>query len=73
MVLGMTDAGSGMLRLELALVPDAEPIQGCARDADGVERTFAGWLELVEVLDRARISRPPRSSVEPTATEGESR
>jgi hypothetical protein len=72
-VLGMTDAGSGMLRVELAIVPGAEPIRGRARGADGVEHAFAGWLELVEFLDRARISGPPHSSVEQTATEGESR
>ncbi|HEX6356656.1 MAG TPA: hypothetical protein VF106_27160 [Actinophytocola sp.] len=69
----MTDTGSGMLRVELDLVPDAEPIQGRARGADGVGHAFAGWLELVEFLDRARINRPPRSSTDPTATQGESR
>jgi hypothetical protein len=71
-VLGMTETGSGMFRVELDLVPDAEPIQGHARGVDGVEHTFAGWLELVEVLDRARVSRPPGSPETPAAMEKES-
>lgn len=71
MVPGMTDAGGAMVRVELDLVPAAEPIQGCARGADGVEHAFGGWLELCELLDRARISRPAQTSGTSTATEGE--
>jgi hypothetical protein len=47
-----------MVRIELDLVPDAEPIRGRVRDAGGVDHAFVGWLELVEILERARISRP---------------
>ena len=75
MVPGMTETGSGMFHVELSLVPDAEPIQGHARGADGVEHVFAGWLELVEVLDRVldqtSISRPPGSTETPAATDKE--
>ncbi|MFG2002176.1 hypothetical protein ACGFNU_23790 [Spirillospora sp. NPDC048911] len=53
----MTDTNSEMLRVELDFVPGVEPIRGRARDADGVEHAFAGWLELVEVLDEARMGR----------------
>ena len=38
------------LRLELSLVP-AEPITGWLRTADGAERRFVGWLELLAALD----------------------
>jgi hypothetical protein len=69
MVLGMSDTGNAMVRVELDLVPDAEPIRGRARCADGIGHVFAGWLELVELLDRARVNQPPRS----TTTVGESR
>ncbi|MBF9130313.1 hypothetical protein I0C86_15310 [Plantactinospora sp. S1510] len=68
----MTEAGSEMLRVVLDLVPDAEPIQGQAHGADGIEHAFAGWLELVEVLDRARSSQPPCPFGRPTATDRES-
>lgn len=64
----MTEAGSGMLRVELDLIPDAEPIQGRARGADRIEHTFTGWLELIEVLDRARIRRTPGPPERPTTT-----
>nr|CEL19869.1 hypothetical protein [Kibdelosporangium sp. MJ126-NF4]CTQ97093.1 hypothetical protein [Kibdelosporangium sp. MJ126-NF4] len=37
-------------------MPDADPIRGRVRRADGTERSFDGWLELVELLDRARTS-----------------
>jgi hypothetical protein len=66
----MTEAGSTTLRVELNLMPDAEPIQGCARGADGVKHAFTGWLELVAVLDQARVSQPPRK---PGRHEGEPR
>lgn len=70
----MTKPASGMLRVELDLVPDTEVIRGRARDAEGVEHAFAGWLELVEVLDRARTSHPSGISGKSTAgEEGEPR
>jgi hypothetical protein len=55
----------------LTLVPSTVPVQGWARRADGIAHTFTGWLELLEVLDRARINRPARSSAHRTAVEGE--
>ena len=42
----------------LDLVTDAEPIRGQVRGADGVEHGFTGWLELIQLLERARSSRP---------------
>ncbi|MCR3754303.1 hypothetical protein [Lentzea californiensis] len=57
----MTEAGNATVRVELDLVADSDPIQGRARGADGVTRMFSGWLELVEVLDSARIGRPSSS------------
>jgi hypothetical protein len=68
-VLGMTESGRRTLRVELEFVPDAEPIRGHARDADGIEYSFAGWLELVALLDQARLTRPGS----PAARKGESR
>ena len=68
----MTEAGSETLRVVLDLVADAEPIQGRARGADGVEYAFAGWLELVGILDRARASQPPRSCETPSTAKGDS-
>ena len=70
MVLGMTEPGSGPRRIELDLVAGVEPIQGCARGADGVEHAFTGWLELVEMLDRARAGRSP-GRTEPTTQDGD--
>jgi len=71
-VAGMTESGVPTVRVELALLPDAVPVEGWARDADGIVHAFTGWLELLEVLDRARISGPARSSVCPNASRGES-
>jgi hypothetical protein len=71
-VFSMTEPDHRTLRVELNLVPDADPIRGHARDADGVEHGFAGWLELIQMLDRARISQQPSASGIPTATERKS-
>jgi len=45
-------------RVLLDLVTDAEPIRGQVCGADGVEHGFTGWLELIQLLERARLSRP---------------
>jgi hypothetical protein len=45
-------------RVLLDLVTDAEPIRGRVQGADGVEHGFPGWLELIQLLDGARLSRP---------------
>jgi hypothetical protein len=66
----MTEAGNATVRVELDLVPDSDPIQGRARGADGVNQAFSGWLELVELLDSARIGRP-RPSPRRATTPGE--
>jgi hypothetical protein len=66
----MTEAGTAEVRVELTLVASTVPIQGWARDADGIAHAFTGWLELLEVLDRARINAPAFSSGQPTAVEG---
>ena len=38
---------------------EREPITGCVIGADGPGRAFAGWLELMDVLDLARAQRTP--------------
>ncbi|MEV6604144.1 hypothetical protein [Kutzneria sp. NPDC051319] len=53
----MSEAGTPTVRVELALVPNAVPIQGWARNA-GAEHAFAGWLELLQILDAARMTEP---------------
>ena len=35
---------------------EREPITGCVIGADGHDQAFAGWLDLMDVLDRARAS-----------------
>jgi len=35
----------------LELEASAEPIRGVARDADGAERPFTGWLGLARALE----------------------
>ena len=35
----------------LELDPSAEPIRGVARDEDGTEHTFTGWLGLARALE----------------------
>ncbi|HEX7659776.1 MAG TPA: hypothetical protein VF444_09865 [Pseudonocardiaceae bacterium] len=67
----MTEAGGPTVRIVLDLVPDSEPIEGWARGANGVPRAFAGWLELVDVLDRARQSQSPGSAERSTNRRGE--
>ncbi|MCA1701905.1 MAG: hypothetical protein LC808_00985 [Actinobacteria bacterium] len=40
------------LQLELE---GTEPISGHVRDTDGVEHMFNGWLELIQILEHARL------------------
>ncbi|WP_157495247.1 hypothetical protein [Kutzneria sp. 744] len=54
----MSEAGTPTVRVELALVPNAVPIQGWARNAVGAEHAFTGWLELLQILDAARMTEP---------------
>jgi hypothetical protein len=42
------------LRVGLDLEADAEPIRGQLRDSRGGTQPFTGWLELIQLLDRAR-------------------
>ena len=44
-------------RLLIEIDPSAEPIAGVIRHGAGPGRPFAGWLELVALLDAER--RPP--------------
>ncbi len=58
-VTGMTAAqGRQPIRVGLDLVPDADPIRGEVCGADGLARPFSGWLELIQLLDKARTSPP---------------
>lgn len=47
-----TDAGR--VRIELALEVGADPIRGVISSSRGSTASFAGWLELVVALERAR-------------------
>jgi hypothetical protein len=42
------------LELTVELDPVREPISGRVSDARGRQRTFSGWLDLMDVLDGAR-------------------
>lgn len=48
---------SHVLRIELDLVVGADPIRGRIRDGAGGETPFSGWLELMQIVDRARSAR----------------
>jgi hypothetical protein len=39
------------MRLELVLVRDADPVQGYLRDERGRTVSFAGWLDLMAIID----------------------
>jgi hypothetical protein len=59
----MTSApGRRPIRVDLDLVPDAEPIRGQMRAVDGMAQPFSGWLELIQLLEKARISDAPGAS-----------
>lgn len=34
---------------------DTEPISGQVRDTNGAEHMFNGWLELIQILEHARL------------------
>ena len=53
----MTDQRGVELRVELD--PLREPISGRVTDCRGRHKTFSGWLDLMEILDRARDNAPP--------------
>jgi hypothetical protein len=56
---GSESEGEGRTsRVLLDLVTGAEPIRGQVRGADGVEHGFTGWLELIQLLERARLTWP---------------
>lgn len=44
---------SDIRRVVVHFVTDAEPVSGRISTGDA-ENTFSGWLELIELLDRAR-------------------
>jgi hypothetical protein len=59
----MTSAqGRRPIRVDLDLVPDAEPIRGQVSGADGLTQPFSGWLELIQLLEKARMSGSPEMS-----------
>jgi hypothetical protein len=59
----MTSApGRRPIRVDLDLVPDAEPIRGQVCGADGLAQPFSGWLELIQLLEKARMSSTPGMS-----------
>jgi hypothetical protein len=64
-------SGRHTIRVDLDLVPDVEPIRGLVRAPDGVLRPFSGWLELIQFLEKARISGPPDASERSPGQRGE--
>jgi hypothetical protein len=48
------DESAHRVELTVQLDPLSEPIGGSITDVDGRRRCFAGWLELMEILDGAR-------------------
>jgi hypothetical protein len=52
----VTSTPARRIRIDLDIAPDAEPIGGQVRSGDGAAHTFSGWLELIELLERARRS-----------------
>jgi hypothetical protein len=54
-----------LIHFELELRLDADPIQGYVRDDLNRTVPFAGWLELIAILEGAKSGR----TREPTATE----
>jgi hypothetical protein len=55
-VLPSAPAMSESLRLVVEVDPDAEPIRGTVRDADGNSHAFVGWIALIGVLDDLRAA-----------------
>src|SRR5436305_4871044 len=49
-------------RITLELMAGADPIRGSIEHADGRSQPFWGWLELIEVLQRAAADRPERNA-----------
>ena len=41
-----------MLRVQLELALDRQPIRGCLRPERGAEEPFVGWLGFVDALKR---------------------
>jgi hypothetical protein len=44
---------------------EREPITGCVIGADGHDQAFAGWLDLMDVLDQARAQPTPPADHRP--------
>jgi hypothetical protein len=55
------ESRDGVLQVELALLPEADPIRGWVRTADGAETAFSGWLELMQLIDGARSAGRART------------
>jgi hypothetical protein len=65
-------AGAGMIsrmngpanpkRVWIEVDPASEPIAGVIHDGSGDGRAFAGWLELVALLEATRGAAPGRDS-----------
>ena len=56
------------LRLPLELQPQQDSVAGSLRDEIGGHHRFAGWLDLLTLLEAARLrtkDRPPPKSTQP--------
>jgi hypothetical protein len=51
------------VELIVQLDPSREPISGRVTDGRGRRQSFFGWLDLMDILDRARRNDPPASEL----------
>ena len=58
----VSDAMDEPLRISIELDPGTEPLAGTITVPGTEPRTFVGWMELVHVIDRARLAWEGRGS-----------
>jgi hypothetical protein len=51
---------TGLLRLQLELQLDRDPIEGRLRDEHGGTTAFTGWLELMALVEEALVQASGR-------------
>jgi hypothetical protein len=59
-----TERPSTRLRLTLELQPQQESVAGSLRDEIGGHHRFAGWLDLLTLLEAARLRTQDRDGTE---------
>jgi hypothetical protein len=53
---------TGLLPLKLELQPNCDPIEGRLSDEHGQTTAFAGWLELMALVEDALVQATDRES-----------